>query len=83
MKLMNYGKAYIQVTTLHAQVQRNQLTKEGLIQLIPQEQAARLANKTIIYPHDEQRRYAIELDVFHQLHCLVSSPLSENLEHEI
>ncbi|KJR86044.1 uncharacterized protein SPSK_09941 [Sporothrix schenckii 1099-18] len=32
--------------------------------------AARLPNKTILLPHDKQRRYLVELDVFHQLHCL-------------
>ncbi|RFU25150.1 hypothetical protein B7463_g11184, partial [Scytalidium lignicola] len=42
----------------------------SLYQLIPKQQAAKLANKTLIFPHDPQRRYVIELDVFHQLHCL-------------
>ncbi|KAK3317707.1 hypothetical protein B0T19DRAFT_435447 [Cercophora scortea] len=40
------------------------------INLIPRGMAAKLPNKTIIFPHDEQRRYLVELDVFHQLHCL-------------
>jgi len=47
------------------------LILEGLIQLVPKEKAAKLTNKTVIFPHDEQRRYAVEVDVFHQLHCLV------------
>jgi hypothetical protein len=38
--------------------------------LIPEEQAAKLPNKTIMFPHDSQRRYLMNLDVFHQLHCL-------------
>ncbi|KAK3322987.1 hypothetical protein B0H66DRAFT_621021 [Apodospora peruviana] len=40
------------------------------ISLIPRSMAAQLPNKTVIFPHDKQRRYIIELDVFHQLHCL-------------
>lgn len=43
----------------------------GLWQLIDQEQAAKLVNPTILFPHDPDRRYVVELDVFHQLHCLV------------
>ncbi|KIH91993.1 hypothetical protein SPBR_09083 [Sporothrix brasiliensis 5110] len=40
------------------------------INLITKDMAARLPNKTILFPHDKQRRYLVELDVFHQLHCL-------------
>ncbi|EFX04069.1 hypothetical protein CMQ_997 [Grosmannia clavigera kw1407] len=40
------------------------------INLIPLESARQLPNRTILFPHDEQRRYLVELDVFHQLHCL-------------
>ena len=55
--------------------------QKGLHQLIPQEQAAKLVNRTVLYPHDEQRRYVIEIDVFHQLHCLVTiiSPSSSGI----
>lgn len=41
------------------------------ISLIGREDAAKLPNKTVIFPHDPERRYIVELDVFHQLHCLV------------
>jgi hypothetical protein len=40
--------------------------------LIPREMAEKLENRTVIYPPDSERRYMIQLDVFHQLHCLVS-----------
>lgn len=33
--------------------------------------ASKLPNKTVLFPHDAEKRYLIELDVFHQLHCLV------------
>lgn len=48
--------------------------EKGVYQLIPKEQAVQLANTTLIFPHDPERRYIVELDVFHQLHCLVSHP---------
>lgn len=38
----------------------------------------KLENKTVIFPHDPQRRYVIELDLFHQLHCLVNPPVPFN-----
>ncbi|KAF2432520.1 hypothetical protein EJ08DRAFT_630275 [Tothia fuscella] len=41
-----------------------------ITQIIPREMAQKLENKTTIYPYDPQRRYTIQLDVFHQLHCL-------------
>ena len=62
------------------------LTLEGLIQLIPKEKAANLTNKTVIFPHDEQRRYAVEVDVFHQLHCLVSLfelPIMDDVKNSV
>ncbi|WYZ45800.1 hypothetical protein EsH8_IX_000025 [Colletotrichum jinshuiense] len=40
------------------------------ISRIPLSMAAKLPNKTVLFPHDDQKRYLIELDVFHQLHCL-------------
>jgi hypothetical protein len=43
----------------------------GLTTILRSE-AAKLPNKTAILPHDQDRRYMMELDVFHQLHCLVS-----------
>lgn len=43
----------------------------GIPSLIPLEMAAKLPNKTAMFPHDEKRRYIVALDVFHQLHCLV------------
>ncbi|KUJ16675.1 uncharacterized protein LY89DRAFT_669143 [Mollisia scopiformis] len=42
----------------------------SVYQLIPKEEAEKLYAKTMIFPHDKERRYVIELDVFHQLHCL-------------
>jgi hypothetical protein len=78
---MKLGKVYIPVS-LPQKAQRLKkqekklIIRAGLYQLIPKEQAAQLANKTIIFPHDRERRYIVELDVFHQLHCLVrDSPL--------
>lgn len=35
--------------------------------------AAKLANRTVPIPHDPGY-YAVGLDVFHQLHCLVQFP---------
>jgi len=55
------------------------LKTKGLWQLIPEEQARKLANRTVIFPNDPQRRYVIELDVFHQLHCLVKPSYSSSL----
>lgn len=40
---------------------------------ISKEQARLLPNKTLPIPGDEDY-YAVRLSVFHQLHCLVSSP---------
>ena len=37
---------------------------------ISQEMAEKLPNKTTPLPFD-QTKYAVQLDVFHQLHCLV------------
>jgi len=42
----------------------------SLVQLIPKEQASKLLMPTAVYPHNADRKYMIELDVFHQLHCL-------------
>ncbi len=50
----------------------SRLMHTDVFQLIPQEQAEKLVNQTVLFPHDEERRYVIELDVFHQLHCLVT-----------
>ncbi|KAL4869451.1 hypothetical protein BDV12DRAFT_196294 [Aspergillus spectabilis] len=52
----------------------------SLYQLIPQVQAAQLHNSTIIFSHNPECRYMVDLDVFHQLHCLVDTPpLPHNL----
>ncbi|CZT12549.1 uncharacterized protein RCO7_11740 [Rhynchosporium graminicola] len=40
------------------------------ISRVPLETAKHLINKTVLFPHDEEKNYVIELDVFHQLHCL-------------
>ncbi|ETS85646.1 hypothetical protein PFICI_03671 [Pestalotiopsis fici W106-1] len=32
--------------------------------------AKKLPNRTAMIPHDEEKRYIMQLDVFHQLHCL-------------
>ncbi|CAG8971744.1 hypothetical protein HYALB_00007224 [Hymenoscyphus albidus] len=42
----------------------------SVYQLIPKESAAQLVEKTLIFPHDPQRRYVVELEVFHLIHCL-------------
>lgn len=42
-------------------------------QAIPLEQAARLPRNSSIIPGDPERRYAVELSVMHDLHCLVSN----------
>jgi hypothetical protein len=45
---------------------------------IPRAQAAKLINSTAMIPtrnsESNEREYIIELDVFHQLHCLVCLP---------
>lgn len=41
------------------------------ISRIPKSDAAHLVNKTVPIA-DDPGQYAISLDVFHQLHCLVS-----------
>lgn len=46
---------------------------------IPREQAALLPNQTERVPGDGPPRYAVGLDIFHQLHCLVST----FLDHEV
>lgn len=38
-------------------------------------QAARLVNKTVPIP-GEPGQYVVQLNVFHQLHCLVGGPFS-------
>ena len=43
------------------------------ISAIPKSAAALLPNRTEAYTGDEQH-YIVELDVFHQLHCLVRFP---------
>ena len=47
------------------------VTLVGFFSLLSQSEAAQLPNKTILMPHDHERRYVVGLDVFHQLHCLV------------
>lgn len=39
---------------------------------VPREQAALLANKTDRAPGNGEPKYVVGLDIFHQLHCLVS-----------
>lgn len=39
---------------------------------IPETQAKLLSNKTMRVPGPGHPRYVVGLDVFHQLHCLVS-----------
>ncbi|KJR86042.1 uncharacterized protein SPSK_09758 [Sporothrix schenckii 1099-18] len=46
------------------------LYSTGIPSLIPLDAALQLPNMTIPFPHDEEGRYIISLDVFHQLHCL-------------
>jgi hypothetical protein len=46
-------------------------TEDGM-STIPKEQAERLVNYTTAIPHRE-REYVVQLEVFHQLHCLVST----------
>lgn len=48
-------------------------------QVIPLEQAARLPDNSSIIPGDRERRYAVELSVLHDLHCLVSTLLDQLL----
>ncbi|KAH8894624.1 hypothetical protein GQ53DRAFT_744732 [Thozetella sp. PMI_491] len=38
--------------------------------LLDKDQAMLIPNKTILFPHDPNHRYLVNLDVFHQLHCL-------------
>lgn len=46
---------------------------------VPKAIADRLVNSTYRIPGDEQH-YVVQLDVFHQLHCLVSGPSDPELE---
>ncbi|CAK7198510.1 hypothetical protein SEUCBS139899_001171 [Sporothrix eucalyptigena] len=46
------------------------LYSAGIPSLISPDAASQLENKTIPFPHDEDGRYMVSLDVFHQLHCL-------------
>lgn len=46
-------------------------------QVIPLEQAARLPDNSSIIPGDPERRYAVELSVLHDLHCLVSNDMDQ------
>ena len=39
--------------------------------MINRKDAAKLANRTVPIPGDPEH-YAVSIDVFHQLHCLVS-----------
>lgn len=76
MSLTNYGILCIQVS--HAMSSRFASAMVILIvvdtfQVIPLEQAARLPNNSSIIPGDPERRYAVELSVLHDLHCLVSN----------
>ena len=45
---------------------------------IPRSSAAQLVNKTVPIPNDPGY-YAVALNVFHQLHCLVSNVPSDHL----
>ncbi|KAF8978017.1 hypothetical protein BDQ17DRAFT_1440339 [Cyathus striatus] len=45
------------------------------ISRIPRDQAAKLPNKTVAIPGDPDGYYIAELEVFHQLHCLVTDLL--------
>lgn len=46
-----------------------------VLSAIPEEQAAHLSNETMRVPGPGHPRYLVGLDVFHQLHCLVSTIL--------
>lgn len=79
---MKDGLSFTEVRILESFSSANMCGKLMLntvgISRVPLKTARNFVNRTVLFPHDEEKNYVIELDVFHQLHCLVRIKSPQN-----